>query len=190
MARQAVKRNGKRWYSVPQKHLYKIQLDSLGVDFSRNAIRLAGTNTHGNWCRISLSVGNALNLHFRKDFLDVILDFGCLHHIRKSQWIEYKNNISRVIKKGGYYFLACFSDNSGYIPRYTPRSRKRNWTLARSYDGMPEKGSASVSKSGLKNSDLPRVYNHFLQTGRLEACSVKNLILSRTTRSILPSREE
>lgn len=56
---------------------------------------------------------------------DVVLDYGCLHHQRKSDWTVYKRSILRVLKLEGYYILSVFS------PKFRMfRGSRRRWHIA------------------------------------------------------------
>ncbi len=100
-----------------------------GIDVSKSAIKITNKNAKENKVNISTRIGSVLNLPYQKDSFDVLLDSGCLHHLRKSQWKQYLKNILLVLKKGRYFLLICFSKNSRYIPEFSPKSKNRNWTL-------------------------------------------------------------
>jgi len=70
--------------------------------------------------------GNVLNLPYPDDFFDVAIDWNCFDHVRKSEWGLYIGELLRVLKVGGFYFLAAFSKN-------TPHARimKHNWLVFR-----------------------------------------------------------
>jgi ubiquinone/menaquinone biosynthesis C-methylase UbiE len=56
--------------------------------------------------KISLYVGDALKLPYRNKVLDVVFGFGVLHHL--PDWREGLQEIARVLKPGGIYFLEEF----------------------------------------------------------------------------------
>jgi ubiquinone/menaquinone biosynthesis C-methylase UbiE len=56
--------------------------------------------------KISLYVGDALNLPYRDGVLDVVFGFGVLHHL--PDWQSGLKEIARVLKPGGMYFLEEF----------------------------------------------------------------------------------
>jgi len=56
---------------------------------------------------------------------DIILDYGCLHHQRKSAWPAYKAGILRVLKPGGFYVLSVFSPSF-----YLFHASRRAWHIA------------------------------------------------------------
>ncbi|MBW1853902.1 MAG: class I SAM-dependent methyltransferase [Deltaproteobacteria bacterium] len=104
--------------------------DAYGIDFSTKALELAKKHVILRKVSIDLKKGSVFDLPYSSNFFDVIIDSGCLHHLRKSQWEEYRENILRVLKDKGYYYLYCFSINIPYIPGQR-RPKKRNWSLRR-----------------------------------------------------------
>jgi ubiquinone/menaquinone biosynthesis C-methylase UbiE len=61
--------------------------------------------------KISLYVGDALNLPYRDGVLDAVFGFGVLHHL--PDWQGGLKEVARVLKPGGIYFLEEF-----YPPLY------------------------------------------------------------------------
>lgn len=58
---------------------------------------------------------DALDLPFPQGSFDVILDHGCLHHLRKGDWKKYKEGILFVLKPESHYILEVFStEHKGY----------------------------------------------------------------------------
>jgi len=51
---------------------------------------------------------DVLNLPFAEGRFDVVLDYGCLHHQRRADWADYKANVLRVLRPGGFYVLSVF----------------------------------------------------------------------------------
>jgi ubiquinone/menaquinone biosynthesis C-methylase UbiE len=56
--------------------------------------------------KISLYVGDALKLPYRDGVLDTVFGFGVLHHL--PDWQSGLQEIARVLKPGGIYFLEEF----------------------------------------------------------------------------------
>ncbi len=110
-------------------YLIKQGFEGYGVDVAPSAISIAEKNAHMNKVMCNFKVGSAFRLRYPASFFDVLVDFGCLHHLRRSEWNKYLANIARVLKKDGYYFLYCFSLNSGHLSKFSPKSKRRNWTL-------------------------------------------------------------
>ena len=68
---------------------------------------------------------DVFSMPFPDAHFDVALDYGCLHHQRKSDWPAYKTSLLRVLKPEGYYVLCVFS------PRFRLfRGSRRPWHIA------------------------------------------------------------
>jgi len=74
---------------------------------------------------IDFRKADALRLPFPEAAFDIVLDCGCLHHQKKSDWPQYLAGLLRVLKPGGFFVLSVFS------PRfYLFRGRRRPWHIA------------------------------------------------------------
>jgi len=74
---------------------------------------------------IAFREADVFRLPFPYAFFDVLLDYGCLHHQKKSAWRAYKASILRVLKPEGFYILSVFS------PRFRLfRGSGRHWHIA------------------------------------------------------------
>ena len=65
---------------------------------------------------------SVFRMPFREASFDVVLDCGCLHHQRKSDWPAYTASLLRVLKPGGFYVLNAFSPRFRYF-----RGSRRPW---------------------------------------------------------------
>jgi cyclopropane fatty-acyl-phospholipid synthase-like methyltransferase len=81
---------------------------------------------------LDVGCGNGKNsVYFaQKGFKVLGVDCGCLHHLRKKYWNQYKKNILRLIKEKGYFYLHGFSVNSKKIDNV---SKKRNWVVRKGH---------------------------------------------------------
>jgi ubiquinone/menaquinone biosynthesis C-methylase UbiE len=68
---------------------------------------------------------DVFSMPFPDSHFDIVLDWGCLHHQRKSDWLTYKKSILRVLKPEGYYALSVFSPKF-----YLFRGSRRRWHIA------------------------------------------------------------
>jgi len=68
---------------------------------------------------------DVFSMPFPDSCFDVVLDYGCLHHQKKSDWPAYKKSILRVLKPEGYYMLSVFSPKF-----YLFRGNRRRWHIA------------------------------------------------------------
>jgi SAM-dependent methyltransferase len=68
---------------------------------------------------------DVLQLPFPDASFDVVLDYGCLHHQRKTDWRAYKDGILRVMKPRGFYVLSVFAPEF-----FLFRGSRRPWHIA------------------------------------------------------------
>jgi len=100
--------------------------DCTGIDFAKSAIEICKTKTKGT-NKPTFIVADILNYDSGKKF-DVLLDCGCLHHIRRSDWRNYKKTILNNLKLGGYFYLHGISggDANKCLPKHP---KKRSWII-------------------------------------------------------------
>ncbi len=91
--------------------------DSIGIDFSANAIKLAKQLAKEKESKAKFFKKSILD-NCDLGIFDLALDFGCFHHLRKNQWKKYINNISKIIKPKGHYILYTFSKESKETGNY------------------------------------------------------------------------
>ncbi len=98
--------------------------DSMGIDFSPSAIKICKRKSS----KEKFVSGDVLEYPFLKYNYDVVLDAGCLHHIRKKYWSKYRKNLLKTIKKDGYFYLHGISDckENKKLPKHP---KKRKWVL-------------------------------------------------------------
>jgi len=80
--------------------LYLLDLDVLMIDKARTYLSDAKDEN------ILFGVANANSLPFEDDSLDAVFGFGFLHHVL--DWRHGLHEITRVLKKGGAYYLLEF----------------------------------------------------------------------------------
>lgn len=74
---------------------------------------------------IAFHLANIFSLPFPHASFDIVLDYGCLHHQRKSDWLAYRASVLRVLKPQGFLILSVFS------PRFRMfEGSKRPWHIA------------------------------------------------------------
>ncbi|MBU0457140.1 MAG: class I SAM-dependent methyltransferase [Nanoarchaeota archaeon] len=103
--------------------------DVLGIDFTLSAIKISKDYAKKENSKAKFKVVDIVEDELKEDNYDIIIDCGCLHHLRKQYWNKYRRNILRSLKSGGYYYLHAFSDNNyklGHNKQY--RLRKGHYT--------------------------------------------------------------
>jgi cyclopropane fatty-acyl-phospholipid synthase-like methyltransferase len=103
-----------------------------GIDLSGEAVRTAKARVAqaGVQHMVDVRQGNVLTLPFRNGHFDVVIDWGCFHHIVKADWNLYFSCIERVLKPSGYFSLTCYS--SSYKHSQT-EVRHSSWLIHRNH---------------------------------------------------------
>ena len=97
-----------------------VDYEPLALRRARRFARQAGAKG------IVFRKADVLSLPFSDAGFDIVLDYGCLHHQKKSDWPRYRAGLLRVLKPRGFFVLSVFS------PRFCLfRGRRRPWHIAR-----------------------------------------------------------
>lgn len=104
----------------------KMGFKAVGIDFEELALERARRFARAvGAARVEFRKADALKMPFKEGEFDVVMDYGCLHHQRKTDWGRYKASLLRVLKERGYYVLSVFS------PRFRMfRGSRRRWHVA------------------------------------------------------------
>ena len=96
------------------------------VDYEASALKRARRFAKAKKARgIVFRKADVLRLPFAGSCFDLILDYGCLHHQKRSDWPAYKAGILRVLSPNGFYILSVFSPK---FPLF--RGSRRPWHIA------------------------------------------------------------
>lgn len=96
------------------------------VDYEPLALRRARQFAASSHIKgILFREANVFCLPFRDSRFDVVLDYGCWHHQRKSDWRPYVTSILRVLKPRGFYVLSVFSPEFAFF-----RGTGKSWHIA------------------------------------------------------------
>jgi len=88
----------------------KLGFRVTAVDYEPLALRRARRFARQAGARgIVFRRADALSLPFSDAGFDVVLDYGCLHHQKKSDWPRYRAGLLRVLKPWGFFVLSVFS---------------------------------------------------------------------------------
>jgi 2-polyprenyl-3-methyl-5-hydroxy-6-metoxy-1,4-benzoquinol methylase len=74
---------------------------------------------------VSFRRADLFSMPCREACFDVVLDYGCLHHQRKTDWTTYRTRILLALKPRGFYILSAFSPKFRLF-----RESKRRWHIA------------------------------------------------------------
>lgn len=98
-------------------------LEPLALKKARAALRRSGLKAVDK-------AGNALDPGFDDGAFDVVLDYGCFHHVVTRDWPRYRRQIARILKPGGHLILSVFSMKFRHHPG---ERRTRNWIVHRNH---------------------------------------------------------
>ncbi len=88
----------------------RMGFEVTGMDFEPLALKRARYQAErAGTPNITFRKGDALDLPYRSPRFDAIIDYGCLHHQRKTDWPTYRTGLLRALKAGGFYAVSVFS---------------------------------------------------------------------------------
>ena len=108
-------------------YFQKNNFTSTGIDFSNSAIKICKQNAKKLNVKPIFKAKSILDFDSENQF-DVIIDCGCLHHIRRKFWKEYKKKVLKNLKSGGYYYLHGIN-NTTENKKLPKHPNKRNWII-------------------------------------------------------------
>jgi cyclopropane fatty-acyl-phospholipid synthase-like methyltransferase len=106
---------------------HTVGLDYLAAPLQTVAERARQAGLNG---RVRLIMGDALLPPIKPGTFDVLVDYGCFHHVRKSDWPIYLDRVLGLLKPGGYFHLTVFSTK---FKHYPGERRRRNWHVHRNH---------------------------------------------------------
>ena len=83
---------------------------AAGVDGAPTAIKKARAKAKRRGLNASFEVGDALNLPTPERQFDTVIDSGLFHVFSDDERPRFRESLGRVVRRGGTYFLMCFSD--------------------------------------------------------------------------------
>jgi SAM-dependent methyltransferase len=105
---------------------------SVGLDYQPLAIARAREigKRRGMTRPVFFAIGDVFHLPFRAGAFGILLDYGCLHHVKKSDFGRYLKSVLSVLSDGGYFLLSCFSTRFRHHPG---ERRRRDWLVHRGH---------------------------------------------------------
>ena len=115
------------------RHTYYFEREgfqSFGIDYEASALQRAvrrgnpapGLTARGPY----FASADLFHLPFPGSVFDIVLDYGCLHHVRKQDFERYLASVLQVMKPGGFFLLSCFSTEYKHHPE---EKRRRDWLV-------------------------------------------------------------
>jgi len=105
----------------------------IGVDAEPLAIKRAralAAKHPGAGDRAGFVAADLFALPFRPSMFDVLIDYGCFHHVTRADTRRYLDGVLPLLKPGGYFLLSCFSTRFKHHPG---ERRTRDWVVHRGH---------------------------------------------------------
>ncbi len=114
---------------------------SVGLDYQKKALARAASVFKGDTSFFQLVQGDVFHLPFLPGRFDVLIDYGCLHHVRRRDTQAYLNSVVPLLRPGGYFLLCCFSE---HFKHHADERRTRDWLVHQGhYDRFFRQGDFS-----------------------------------------------
>ena len=86
--------------------------DVTGIDLAENAISDAKLKAIERHVKVNFVAGNVLQMDrlFSKGKFDVVIDSGLFHVMTDEERPVFVQQVYKVLREGGKYFMLCFSD--------------------------------------------------------------------------------
>lgn len=86
--------------------------DATGIDLAEKAISDAKAKAIERHVKLNFVVGNVLQMDrlFTEGEFDVVIDSGLFHVMMDEERPVFAQQVHRILKNGGKYFMLCFSD--------------------------------------------------------------------------------
>jgi len=98
----------------------------IGIDYVKEIVDKNNkeVKAKGLQGQISFMEGNVLDIPFKDQSFGAVTDFGVLQHIHPLDLHQYKSEVSRVLKPGGYFLNISFSKETPSFVTFHPRGSK------------------------------------------------------------------
>jgi len=104
----------------------RLGFKATGIDYEALAVKRARDFARARHVTgVKFLRADVFSLPFPPSSFDVVLDYGCLHHQKKSDWVAYRTNVLRVSRPLGYYILSVFSPRFRFF-----LGTRRPWHIA------------------------------------------------------------
>jgi ubiquinone/menaquinone biosynthesis C-methylase UbiE len=107
------------WMMRLLQHGYRV----LGMDYIDSIVQKVNKNIkdEGYANKARCVVGNALDIPFIDQGFDLVTDIGTFQHIKQSDAKDYCKEVSRVLKKDGYYLNVSLSQRTQKFMGFSPK---------------------------------------------------------------------
>ena len=101
---------------------------AVGVDLEPKALARAreAVGRGRSVRRLGFVQADVFVLPFAPSTIDVVLDYGCLHHVRRRDTPRYLEQVAPLLKPEGHVLLSCFSTK---FKHHAGERRTRDWLV-------------------------------------------------------------
>ena len=95
----------------------------IGIDFEKNIVEKTNSEIK-NWGlegKLKFLEADVLDIPFTDNSFDGVCDFGLLENLFSEDWVQYANEINRVLKPGGYYLNLSISKETQHFFEFYPK---------------------------------------------------------------------
>jgi ubiquinone/menaquinone biosynthesis C-methylase UbiE len=106
------------------KQLAEAGYKVIGIDFEKNIVAKANSEIK-NWNlegKLKFLEADVLDIPFADASFDGICDFGLLENLYPEDWAKYAEEITRVLKPGGFYLNASLSRETQRFFEFSPKN--------------------------------------------------------------------
>lgn len=104
---------------------------AVGVDLEPKALaRARAAADRGSGRGPGFVQADVFALPFAPSTFHVVLDYGCLHHVRRRDTPRYLEQVVPLLKSEGFFLLSCFSTK---FKHHAGERRTRDWLVHRGH---------------------------------------------------------
>ena len=112
--------------------LEQLGFRAIGLEYNADLVKKVNNNIKDKKLEHSLRAleGNALDIPLTDQSFDALVDVGLLHHILPADYKTYVSEAVRVLKQGGFFFLAVLSmKTSNYLTWHPSQTEIADYEL-------------------------------------------------------------
>lgn len=145
--------------------------DVYGLDISATSIKLAKKNLLKKKLKAKLSISNMINLNYKNEYFDVIVDVFSSCHLNHRDGLLFLSEVTKKLKKNGIFFSYFPSKKSNFFKSKFKKKFIDKNTISKIYSKKQVYGNDVLPmrfmnkneyKLILRNHDLKVVYNEYI----------------------------
>ena len=95
----------------------------IGVDFVKSIVEKNNDEVRnfGFESKVRFLEGDVFDIPLADNSFDAVVDVGLLQHVHPEDWSDYRNEIVRVLRPGGYFFVIALSKETPTFIAWNPK---------------------------------------------------------------------